>query len=380
MSIVGGNFGGSRKNKNGGWYQPGDPYPHTKKVEIVEIYFTCWTDQYPRKPKYKEIAEKAKVGEHFVQKVMKEFEDTGTLKDPKKRAKKKQKITVANSILDPVEETFLLAMRAEDPSRPTASYVEGLKKQFGKIVSKSYLNKWWLTRFDFPAAFRKSSMIPMDKFTATNWFRYYEYRMIVTKINNNLRFNFIDEKHITNHNGIDLKVRRNPLTGKIDGIPVSGNFREACSLVACISVNPRKQQHTYYTMTKETVDASYFMEFIMSMVRDGFLLPKEVLVLDNAAVHCGAEAQQLEDLLWNTKIDGVQLQVLVLFLPTRAPELNPIELIFHILAKRLKSYHYRNTVGINHGVVDRVHAIMHELDHPLLKRCYEHCGYTLTAV
>ena len=117
------------------------------------------------------------------------------------------------------------------------------------------------------------------------------------------------------------------------------------------------------------------MYYIRMMVQTGFLLPKEVLVLDNAAVHRGAAAKELEDYLWNVRIDGVQLQVLVLYLPTRAPELNPIELVFHILSQRLKSFHYRNLFSINNGVEEKIHAVMDDMDRPLLEKCYEHCGY-----
>ena len=97
--------------------------------------------------------------------------------------------------------------------------------------------------------------------------------MIVSKINNNFHFNFLDEKHITNHNGIELKVRMNLLMGQVDGLPVSGNFWEAHSLMACISVNLHKEYHMYYTVTNKK--ASFFMNFIKNMVEDGFLLPRK---------------------------------------------------------------------------------------------------------
>jgi transposase len=52
--------------------------------------------------------------------------------------------------------------------------------------------------------------------------------------------------------------------------------------------------------------------------------------MDNiTSIHTGGEAEIVEDLLWNA------IQVLIMFLPTRSPELNPIELDFHILARRI---------------------------------------------
>ena len=369
-------YGDSRKNKHGGWYHRGDPYPHEKKCAVVDAYFERWAAIYPKTPTNIEIAIEVKVSTHFVRDVLHEFQDTGRLADPAlKRAKKKKKITAKTAMLTTDKENLLLAMRVEDPAQPTAAYVQALAVFFNRTISCAYINRWWLQRFKHPANFRKASAIPIDKFTEANWFRYFEYRMIVEYIGDNLRFNFVDEKHIVNHNGVELKVRANPLTGQVDGVPVSGNFRDSRSLIACISVNPYKSRHVYYEMTTENVDADFFMTFIRSMVESGFLLPKEVLVLDNAAVHRGAAAAVLEDFLWNATINGIQLQVLVLYLPTRSPELNPIELVFHILARRIRSHHYRNIISINHGVDEMVRYVLDQLDRPLLMRCYRHCGY-----
>jgi hypothetical protein len=52
-----------------------------------------------------------------------------------------------------------------------------------------------------------------------------------------------------------------------------------------------------------------------------------ILIMANAAIHCGAEATILEDLLWTTLVNGVALNVLIVYLPARAPKLNPIELV-----------------------------------------------------
>ena len=54
-----------------------------------------------------------------------------------------------------------------------------------------------------------------------------------------------------------------------------------------------------------------------------FLREGDVLVLDNAANHTGRGNTVLEDWLWEDH------SVLVLFLPARAPEWNPIELMWN---------------------------------------------------
>jgi hypothetical protein len=46
-------------------------------------------------------------------------------------------------------------------------------------------------------------------------------------------------------------------------------------------------------------------------------------------------------MLWNTIVDGQPLHVVVLPLLALAPQLNPIELVFHIIARPLESYEYQ---------------------------------------
>ena len=92
MSVASGNISGTRKNKQGGWYHPGDTYPHSKKIEILEIFLEKWADYYPREPTYAEMAKVAKVGENYIKKVLTEFKETGTLADPQKQGKKNEKL------------------------------------------------------------------------------------------------------------------------------------------------------------------------------------------------------------------------------------------------------------------------------------------------
>jgi hypothetical protein len=46
--------------------------------------------------------------------------------------------------------------------------------------------------------------------------------------------------------------------------------------------------------------------------------------MDNDSIHTDRETDIVVDLLWHA------MQVLVIFLPTRSPKLNPIALIFHV--------------------------------------------------
>ena len=92
--------------------------------------------------------------------------------------------------------------------------------------------------------------------------------------------------------------------------------------------------------------------------------------------HHGGAAAIIEDMLWNFVVDGRPLHILTIFLPTRSPELNPIELVFHILARRSREWRlYGNLEG--RSVVKNASKAMDEMSYDLIKRCCIHCGYNL---
>jgi hypothetical protein len=87
--------------------------------------------------------------------------------------------------------------------------------------------------------------------------------------------------------------------------------------------------------------------------------------MDNAAIHTGGDADIVEDLLRTSVVDGHPLHVDVLYLPTRSPELNHIEPIFHILARRICSFRYRMPPGgpCDYAVLVQATQVMDEMTH-----------------
>jgi transposase len=78
-------------------------------------------------------------------------------------------------------------------------------------------------------------------------------------------------------------------------------------------------------------NAAVFSEMVIRMVATGILRQGDVLILDNAATHHYQESTTLGDYLWYKHV------ILITFLPTRAPELNPIEQMWNILMQHLKN-------------------------------------------
>ena len=339
-----------------------------------------WEKTYLLRPTFTAVSKEAKVATSTARKYIKEYLDTGDISDPKKE----QILRKANNVRYVVihlltfeEEQFVLSIRAEDSTTPLEVYRMAFIQEFDKKVSVSYLHNWFKYRFEYRGNLRRSNLIPKDKFTEEGWLKYYEFRMIINKLSDHTLYNFVDEKHLVNHNGTKLRGRIDPVTGILNGIPVDGNFRDAHNLICCISGNHRKERHVFYAIGKDNGTAEAFMNFVERMVAEKFLIHGEILILDNAAVHTSGAADILEDYLWTTVVDGRPLNVFVVFLPPRAPELNPIELVFNILVGRLKGFHYRNKDGVKRSVLDKVEYILSSMSYETILNCFFYCGYLL---
>jgi hypothetical protein len=93
-------------------------------------------------------------------------------------------------------------------------------------------------------------------------------------------------------------------------------------------------------------------------------------MMGNASICTGQEADIAEDLPWEAS------QVLVVFLPTRSPELSPIELVFHILSRRIRSHRCRHLMSdaCDQAVLDLSCQVLDDVAFGLMSRCCRHCG------
>jgi hypothetical protein len=101
-----------------------------------------------------------------------------------------------------------------------------------------------------------------------------------------------------------------------------------------------------------------------------------VLILDNAVIQSGGDAGKIEDYLWDTMVEGCHpLNVFVIFCPTRSLELNPIGLVFHILACHIHSFRCRMTGPCDNAAVHQATRIFDVMSYETILKCYAHCGY-----
>ena len=276
--------------------------------------------------------------------------------------------------IHPEAALFLLALRLENDLCPLVTYREELLKEMGLSVSVSTIDRFFKTRFEFAGNLRKPNLVPLDKWKPANIEAYHRFMAIVAPLNH-WKFHFLDEKHVVNKDCQGNRVRADPLTGAVRCIKVSGNFREAYNMIAIISANPNKARPIDYILGKENGTAAVFTSYIEHLIAHGWFEHGDILMMDNALIHTGAKAEIVADLLWSVEFNGQPLNVLVVPLPTRSPKLNPIELVFHILARWLRSHWYQSDDPRQTTVPIQVKKIFDNLSLDTVLKCIGHCGY-----
>jgi transposase len=357
-------------NRNAGYYHPGQMYDHRIKMEVGQAYIALFQEHHPTRPSTRAVAEKARVDKRYASKVIEELVRTGTLTDPEILKQQRLDERVPTFHLSVEEEVFLLSLRTENPSRPNLSYTRHLLDYSGTRVTSQFIGQWFEKRFDHSGRYCKPNLVPKDKFKQENIVRYMEFRMVLEQLPNRTKFHWLDEKHLLNRDVEAQRVRADPLSGYIPCIFVNGDFRDAYNLVAIISASPTKERPVAYSIGRENGTAASFLVFIQFLLSNNWFARGDILIMDNASIHTGGEADIVEDLLWHA------MQVLVVYLPTRSPELNPIELVFHILARRIRSFRYREMAGpCDKAVLDLSCQVLDDLPFELIRRCVRHCGY-----
>ncbi|MHB1873220.1 MAG: transposase [Steroidobacteraceae bacterium] len=115
-------------------------------------------------------------------------------------------------------------------------------------------------------------------------------------------------------------------------VVTDSNFRETLSVSCLCSLDPEKP--VFITGQQNSNDQLDFLSFIISALKEGYLQHGDILVLDNARIHGSV---MTFDIL-STILD--EMGVSIVYLPAYSPELNPCELIFAQVKRRLREYRY----------------------------------------
>lgn len=363
------------RNTHGRIYEPGKAYGWPIKLEVAEKYNMLKNEsENGMPPSSRALGAAANVSPSFAQKILDEIETFGDVIPPEDIVPMRPR-GVGGIALDEHDERLLLYLRFIDPSRTNKSYVDWLRACHGTIVSESLISDWFKNRFTFNASFRSTSTVPIDKFKPENILRYQEYVSFMNNPNlDHRRIKFADEKSLKGEEVFNRRVRPDPITGITPPVIADSDFRNSYCIMGFCGVDPTNAPFQY-TIGEENHNSECFIDAVCALVGVGWLKRHDILVVDNSQVH----PDELRDLLWNTvhPIDGQPLHILLMFLPTRSPELNPIEPLWHTLVMRLKALRLQGGWTGRDMVFLHAQQIMRGFDHGLVARTYNHCGYNV---
>ena len=94
----------------------------------------------------------------------------------------------------------------------------------------------------------------------------------------------------------------------------------------------------------------------------------DILISDNAYYHWGGEAATLEDYLWE------EHNILIVYLPARTPEWNPMELVWNIMVRRISLLPLAHIQAFGSNAVAHAAAeILNQVSHDDINKFYYKC-------
>lgn len=351
-------------NANQGAYTNGCAYPLEKKLLVASVYDRCLRESGGRRPVLANVAKEAGVSIGFVSKVADELHAFGTVVAPDSATKRAGPCGVGSKCLTDEDQRILLELLDRNPFRTRRNYVHRLWEITGTRVSESTISQFFLKGFPIRGSLRKPDLIPKDKFKPDNVVRYFEYVKFIQGVDPR-RIKFGDEKLLKGAEVYCRKGRRNVLTGETPAFMVNSDFRNTYSIIGFCGID-KKTPPLSYTIHDEKNDATSFSEAIMAAISEGFFRRGDILILDNAAIHDKGENEGIEDWLWDNH------RIAVMYLPTRSPELNPIELVWRSLVMKLRS---TRIIDGTHAAADAAAAILAAMTHRSIKATYRECRY-----
>jgi hypothetical protein len=350
-------------NKNGGNYFSGIAYGPLKKLEVEKVYREHAANGLT--PNISAIARETSVSDYYVRKIQGEILEYGKalLSTPQNT----QETGPGSKTLDDLDEFALYLLYLEAPYRSLSGYRHELESVTGAVVSDSTISRWFTKAFPIAGNLRKPNLIPKDKFKPENLARAKQYISIVLKICPR-RLKFGDEKLLKGTEIFCRSVRRDVLTGEVPDILVESDFRNTYTLIGFCSIDRRAAAFSH-VIHDGTNDADAFFDALLAAINSGFLSDGDFLVLDNAAIHFQGENDGLEDWLWS------RCGIWVLSLPTRSPELNPIELLWRSLGIYLKQYPLYLLNSCKNAVAHAAHEYMSKIQHRAVEAVYHIAEY-----
>jgi hypothetical protein len=123
-----------------------------------------------------------------------------------------------------------------------------------------------------------------------------EYAELIDMLpTNNIKF--ANEKHLKGQELFKQNGWQCPLTGELEPIIVNLDFPNSHIVIGCCSIAPDAPPF-YFWMHAGMNAATMFLDFVCSMVVDGFLRNGDMMVIENVLIQRYHELAVLEEILW----------------------------------------------------------------------------------
>jgi hypothetical protein len=150
-------------------------------------------------------------------------------------------------------------------------------------------------------------------------------------------------------------------------VNTDSDFRNTYPVIGFCGIDPRTRPLHWRIHTNPN-NAEEFAEEIKFAIASRFLFGGDILVLDNATMHNGAENRYLEDWMWQ------RYGIFILWLPARSPEWNPQELVWQRLVQALKTYPLNMLRQYStRAVAYAAHDVLSKMTRANIESMYRHC-------
>jgi hypothetical protein len=259
----------------------------------------------------------------------------------------------------------LVHLLRANPQRSLRSYKRELYKITGTYLSEATISRVWKASYLHNARLAKPNMIPRDKFKLENVQKARDYIKIISQLQPVL-LKFTDEKHLKGEEVCNTCAQRDPLTGEKYNVRTQSDFRNAYTIIGFCGIDMRTAPF-FFHLGKQTNDSEAFGEAVDDAIARGFLKEGDMLIMDNATIHMYKENEVLEEYLWE------EYGIFMLTLPTRSPEMNPIELLWNTLVMRMKRFFIDQSDSI--PICQMATHIMDGFRHQDVFDAFKKCGY-----
>jgi len=201
-------------------------------------------------------------------------------------------------------------------------------------------------------SFRKTDKVPLDKFKLENILRIHEYHLKVNMVlHTPWQLKFGDEKPLKGADLFNGAAQKDPFTGTVPAMIVNSDFQNMYNIIGFCSIDALIPCHNWWGANNDSRGIHGDNQTVnLKRISPWWRCPysrQRICTL----ISRGEWFAQSSLVVWNN----------IVTLPTCCPELNPIELLWNTLVKRLKTaeieWKYNNKQPESSGWMDVCHPL-----------------------